>query len=82
MTSSTFRSTINFILSLLNLNFKSRTCKNKKFDEVIITLKDTRREKIPSNKTTALTESMNMNIWEVDSSIQLFIGGSYTETEI
>ena len=45
-------------------------------------MKDTRREKIPSNKTTALTESMNMNIWEVDSSIQLFIGGSYTETEI
>ena len=43
--------------------------------------KDTQREKAPSNKTPALSESMNMDIWVVSTSNQLFITGSYTETK-
>ena len=35
--------------------------------------KDTHREKAASNKTPALTESMNMDIWVVGISNQLFI---------
>ena len=34
-------------------------------------LKDTDREKVPSNKTPELTESMNMDIWEAGTSNQL-----------
>ena len=41
-------------------------------------LKDTHREKEPSNKTPTLSESMNMNmdVWLVGTSNQLFIRGS------
>ena len=39
-------------------------------------LKDTRREKALSNKTQAVTKSMNMDIWVVDASNQLCITGS------
>ena len=39
-------------------------------------LKDTHREKAPSNKTPALTKSTNMGIWVVGTSNQLFIRGS------
>ena len=42
-------------------------------------IKDTHREKVPWNKTEALTESMNMDIWVVGTLNQLFIGGSQTE---
>ena len=31
-------------------------------------MKDTHREKAPSNKTPALSESMNMDIWVVGAS--------------
>ena len=31
-------------------------------------MKDTHREKAPSNKTPALSESMNMDIWVVGTS--------------
>ena len=41
-------------------------------------LKDTHREKAPSNKTPALTRSWNMYIWVVGTSNQLFLRGSYT----
>ena len=34
--------------------------------------KDTPREKAPSNKTPALTISMNMDIWVIGTSNQLF----------
>ena len=37
---------------------------------------DTHREKAPLNKTSALTESTNMDIWVVGTSNQLFIRGS------
>ena len=33
----------------------------------------------PLNKTRALTKSMNMDIWAIGTSNQLFIRGSYTE---
>ena len=35
-------------------------------------LKDTHREKAPSNKTSALTKSTNMDVWIVGTSDQLF----------
>ena len=38
--------------------------------------KDTHREKAPSNKTPALTESTNMRIWVAVISNQLFRRGS------
>ena len=37
----------------------------------------THREKASSNKTPAFTKSMNMDIWVVCVSNQLFIRGSY-----
>ena len=37
---------------------------------------DTHREKAPSNKTPALTKSMNTDIWVVGTLNQLFIRGS------
>ena len=39
-------------------------------------IKDTHREKAPSNKIPALTKSMNMGIWVVGISNQLFIRDS------
>ena len=39
-------------------------------------IKDTHREKAPSNETPALTESRNMGICIVDTPNQLFIRGS------
>ena len=39
-------------------------------------LKDTHRENTPSNKTTALTKSMNMYIWAIGVLHQLFIRDS------
>ena len=35
--------------------------------------KDTDKEKAPSNKTPALSKSMNMNIWVVGTLNQLFV---------
>ena len=45
--------------------------------------KDTHREKAnkTSNKTPALTKSMNMSIWVAGISNQLFRRGSYFETQ-
>ena len=42
-------------------------------------IKDIHREKAPSNKTPALTKSMNMDSWLVVTSNQLFRKGSYSE---
>ena len=39
-------------------------------------IKDTHREKVPSNKTAALTKNMIMDIWVVGTLNQLFIRGS------
>ena len=48
----------------------------KKFHQLV---KDIERENTPSNKTQALTKSVNMCIWEIRVSNQLFTKGSYTE---
>ena len=40
------------------------------------TLKDTHREKAPSNKTPSLRKSANMGVWAVGRLNQLFIRGS------
>ena len=42
-------------------------------------LKDTPRTNTPSNKFQALTKSINMDIWIIDTLNQLFIRGSYTQ---
>ena len=39
-------------------------------------IKDTHREKAPSNKTPALRKSTNMGVWAVGTLSQLFIRGS------
>ena len=39
-------------------------------------VEDAHREKAPSNKSSALTKSMNMSIWLVGTSNELFIRGS------
>ena len=39
-------------------------------------------KKTPSNKTPALTKSMNMDIWVIGTSTQHFRRGSYSETKI
>ena len=44
-------------------------------------LKDTHREKAPSNKTLTLTESINMSIWVAGTLNQVFVRGSETETK-
>ena len=44
-------------------------------------IKDTHREKAPSKKTPALTESTDLSIWFVGTSNQLFTRGSSTETK-
>ena len=41
-----------------------------------IQIKDTHREKAPSNKTPALRKSTNMGVWAVGTLNQLFIRGS------
>ena len=44
-------------------------------------LKDADREKTPSSKTPLLTKSMNIGIWVVGTSNELFMRGSYTEAK-
>ena len=39
-------------------------------------IKDTHREEAPLNETLALTKSMNMDIWVVSMSNQIFVRGS------
>ena len=43
---------------------------------MVTKIKDTHREKVPSNKIPVLTKSINMDNWVVDTSNQLFIRGS------
>ena len=45
-------------------------------------VKDTHREKAPSNKTPTLSKIINMDIWVAGTSNQLFIRGSSTKTKI
>ena len=56
---------------------KRRSIRNLLREKIIfLETKDTHREKVPSNKTPALTKSTNMGIWVVGTSNQLFIRGS------
>ena len=41
--------------------------------------KDTHTENAPWNKTQALTKSMNVGIWVIGTSNQLFVRGSYAQ---
>ena len=43
--------------------------------------KDTQMENTPSNKTQTLAKGMNMNIWVIGPSNQLFIRGSCNQIE-
>ena len=43
---------------------------------VLTGVKDTHREKSPSNKILTLTKSINMDIWVVGTSRQLFVNRS------
>ena len=45
-------------------------------------LKDTHREKAPSNKTPALRKRTKMGVWAVGILNQLFIRGSLTEIKL
>ena len=59
---------------------------NKRFafrlmSKLLYQLEDTYREKASLNKTPALSKSMNIDIWVVGTSNQLFIRGSQTETK-
>ena len=54
---------------------------NKPQTDYVMLIKDTHREKAPSNKTPVLTKSMNMDSWLVVTSNQLFRSGSYSETK-
>ena len=53
-----------------------------KFDLKISNLfKDIHRKKAPSNKTPMILKGINVNIWVVGTSNQLFIRGCETETK-
>ena len=54
---------------------------NQIYEVFLSSIKDTHREKEPSNETPVLTESMNMATWVVGTSNQLFKTGSYNETK-
>ena len=61
--------------------YRNQTIRVEPRLKYIVLFKNTHREKAPSNKTPALTKSMNMDIWVVGTSNQLFLKGSYTEAK-
>ena len=84
-------SSCELLLAVLVYMQKQQKCSHKAWHihiEIVsnacskISFKDPQREKAPLNKTPVLSESMNMDIWVVGSSNQLFITGSYTETKL
>ena len=52
------------------------------FLEFMLDLKDIHREKASSIKSPVLTKTMNMDIYVVDTSNQLFIGGFDTDVKL
>ena len=62
-----------FFRSLLVVNFLSSSQFPFLHDIYLFMVKDTHRKKAPSNKTPAFTKKMNMGIWVLDTSNQLFI---------
>ena len=56
---------------------QNRRCRTTKFNRSKSNIfEDTDRENAPSNKTPALTERMNMDIWVICASNELFTRGS------
>ena len=45
-----------------------------------IFIKDTHKENTPLNTTETLSKSMNMHLWAIGTSNQLFIRGSFPQT--
>ena len=45
-------------------------------EEILDKIKDTHKEKAPSNKTLGLTKSTDLGIWVVGTTNQFFIRGS------
>ena len=69
----------NQVFNIFINNSKSKQNK-KNLEHPLGYSEDSHRDKAPSNKTPTLTKSINMDIWVVVTSNQLFIRGSYTET--
>ena len=63
------------IIIIIIVNIIYNACVNSNCE---ILLRDTHRENTTSTKTRALTKSMNMDIWVIGTSNQLFIGDFYT----
>ena len=67
--------------NILNILF-GQSMKKSSYKILDTSIKDTHREKAPSNKTPALKKSTNMDVRAVVTLNQLFIRGSYTETKL
>ena len=63
------------IIIIIIVNIIYNACVNSNCETL---LRDTHRENTTSTKTRALTKSMNIDIWVIGTSNQLFIGDSYT----
>ena len=61
--------------NILNILF-GQSMKKSSYKTLDTSIKDTHREKAPSNKTPALRKSTNMDAWAVGTLNQLFIRGS------
>ena len=61
--------------------YDNTSCQTRFVKYIFSLFKDIRREKLLPNKTPALRKSTNMGIWNVGTSNQLFIRGSFTETK-
>ena len=61
--------------NILNILF-GQSMKKSSYKILDTSIKDTHREKAPSNKTPALRKSTNMEVWAVGTLNQLFIRGS------
>ena len=64
------------LFSWIQINIVFKSSRSSVFYKIVV-LKDTLREKAPSNQIPALTKSTNMGIWVVGTTNQLFNGGSY-----
>ena len=65
-----------FVLQLEFVIVTLSTYINSASTNMYLLLKDTHREKAPSNKTPALTKSTNMGVWAVGKLNQFLIRGS------
>ena len=68
-----------FFLSFHPTDFVSVSCESIFMSYFRKSSQDSLRKNTPSNKTEALTKSINMYIWAIGRLNQLFIRGSYTQ---